>query len=387
VSRGVRRTAIGFAIIAVAVAIAVASGLSGGGPSHRSVRTAAPVPNAPAAGCSAGSAPSPAPGVPVAPAASVTVPGAAPIDTKGLVPGAVTETADGAVWAIVRDPRVPQPGGTIARIDVAGRALTEITPVVTGCTATALAGHGASLWVATCNPAATGDTPGGAELIRVDAPGQVAARIALPTPCVDAVAVGDTTVWATSASRSGTAPRLFRVDQATGHVDQVPTGAGEQLTGLATVGDDLWSARTTPAGSRLIRIDGHSDAQTASVGTGAVRLLGVAGTNLWAEDDQHAALDAHDATTGALVATVPVPNLQAATVGAGSVWFQQASTTSLQITIGEVAGTVPVSAVTFTGAGPDRTGLPFLGTLTATLHGGWLATQDHLFLIGAPPGH
>ena len=166
------------------------------------------------------------------------------------------------------------------------------------------------------------------------------------------MAVGDTTVWATSAPRSGTAPRLFRVDQATGHVDPVPTGAGEQLTGLATVGDDLWSARTTPAGSRLVRTDGHSVAETASVATGAVRLLGVAGTNLWTEDDQHAALDAHDATTGAMVATVPVPNLQAATVGAGSVWFQQASTTSLQITIGEIAGTVPVPAVTFTGADP-----------------------------------
>jgi hypothetical protein len=118
-----------------------------------------------------------------------------------------------------------------------------------------------------------------------------------------------------------------------------------------------------------------------------MRSVGASPTRVRPRARGHAALDAHDATTGALVATVPVPNLQAAAVGAGSVWFQQASTTSLQITTGEVAGTVPVPAVTFTGAGPDRTGLPFLGTLTATLHGGWLATQDHLFLIGSPPGH
>jgi hypothetical protein len=35
----------------------------------------------------------------------------------------------------------------------------------------------------------------------------------------------------------------------------------------------------------------------------------------------------------------------------------------------------------FTGPGPDRTGLPFLGTLSATTGGAWLATQDHLFLV------
>ncbi len=146
-----------------------------------------------------------------------------------------------------------------------------------------------------------------------------------------------------------------------------------------------WSARTSAAGSRLVRTDGHSSAETASVATGAVRLLGISGTDLWTEDNQHSALDTHDAHTGALTATVPIPNLQAATIGASGVWFEQATTTSLRITIGYVAGTVAAPVVTFTGAGPDRTGLPFLGALTATAHGAWLATQDQLFVIG-PPG-
>jgi hypothetical protein len=387
VSRGGRRTVIAFAVIAVAVAVAITATLNTGNGGHRSVVAAQPAQSTAPSGCAPSSAsPSPPPGQPVAPAASVTVPGADLIDTKGLVPAAVTETADGAAWAIVRDPRATQPDGMVARIDVGTHALTEITPVVTGCTATALAAHGTSLWVASCNPAATGDTAGGAELIHVDARGQIGARIALPTSCVDAVAVGDTTVWATSAPRSATAPRLFRVDQATGHVDAVPIGAGEQLTGFATLGDDLWSARTTTAGSRLVRTDGHSIAETNSVATNTVRLLGISGTDLWTEDNQHSALGAHDTRTGALTATVPIPNLQAATVGASGVWFEQASTTSLQITIGHLAGTVPAPVVTFTGAGPDRTGLPFLGTLTATVHGAWLATQDQLFAIGAAGG-
>jgi hypothetical protein len=387
VSHRRRRIVTAFAVIAVAVAVVVTAILSTGNAGHRSVVAAQPAPSAAPAGCTAGAAaPSPPPGQPVAPAASVTVPGANPIDTKGLVPGAVTETTDGAAWAIVRDPRATQPDGMIARIDVGTHALTEITPVVTGCTATALAAHGTSLWVVTCNPAATGDTAGGAELIRVDTPGQIGARIALPTSCVDAVAVGDTTVWVTSAPRSATAPRLFRVDQATGHVDPVPIGASEQLTGIATLGDDLWSARTSAAGSRLVRTDGHSVAETASVATGPVRLLGISAADLWTEDNQHSALDAHDARTGALTATVPIPNLQAATIGASGVWFEQATTTSLRITIGHVAGTVAAPVVTFTGAGPDRTGLPFLGTLTATAHGAWLATQDQLFVIGSTTG-
>ena len=386
-SHAPRRTVTACAAVAVAVAIAAIAILSGGNPGHRSVVAAQPAQSAAPSGCTAGAAsPSPPPGQPVAPAASVTVPGANLIDTKGLVPGAVTETTDAAAWAIVRDPRATQPDGMIARIDVGTHALTEITPVVTGCTATALAAHGTSLWVATCNPAATGDTPGGAELIRVDTAGQIGARIALPTSCVDAVAVGDTTVWVTSAPRSATAPRLFRVDQATGHVDAVPIGAGEQLTGIATLDDDLWSARTNAAGSRLVRTDGHSVAETASVATGAVRLLGISGTDLWTEDNQHSALDAHDARTGALTATVPIPNLQAATVAASSVWFEQATTTSLRITIGRLGGTVAAPVVTFTGAGPDRTGLPFLGTLTATAHGAWLGTQDQLFVIGSTTG-
>ncbi|HSO95501.1 MAG TPA: hypothetical protein VLV81_05615 [Acidimicrobiia bacterium] len=381
-----RRVLIGVAVLTAVAAFAVPALLEGQGGGHRSVVAAPSDANTAPTGCAAGTPAGPPPAAPVAPAAHVTVPGAAAIDTKGLVPGAVTETSDGATWAIVRDPNANPPGGMIARVDPAGRALTEIIPVVTGCTVTAITGHGTSVWVATCNPAATGDTPGGAELVRVDAPGQIGVRVPLPAPCLDALAAGATTVWATSAARSATAPRLFRLDVTTGRADPVTVGPGEQVTGLATVGDDLWSSRAMPGGSRLVRVDGHTGAVTASVPTSAVRLLGLAGHTLWTEDDQHATLAGYDAQTGAPGGAVPVPNLQAAAVDTSGVWYEQASTASLQITIGKLTGALPTPTVTFTGAGPDRTGLPFLGTLTATGSGAWLANQDHLFLIGAPPG-
>jgi hypothetical protein len=66
------------------------------------------------------------------------------------------------------------------------------------------------------------------------------------------------------------------------------------------------------------------------------------------------------------------------------VWFEQASPASLTITVGRIgADDAPTAVTTFTGPGPDRTGLAFLGTLSATAHGAWLASQDHLFLLGA----
>lgn len=388
-TRPVRSVLAALGAIAVAVAVTVVA-TSGGDHRPSVVAPAQPVPatsTAPVCTAPASGSPGPVPSQPVAPSANVDVPGATPIDTKGLVPGAVTETADGAAWTILRDPRAAQPVGMVARIDVGARTVTGISTVVSGCVATAVAGHGTTLWVATCNAAATGATTSGAELVRLDGFGQIGTRIPLPTSCVDQLAVGDTTLWAASASRSATPSRLFRVNPATGHVDELATRPGEQVTGLATVGDDLWSARAAPSGARLVRTDGRTAADTLSVPMSAARLLGVAGTNLWTEDNQHATLDAHDPATGAARASVPIPSLQAAAVAASGPWYEQASTASLRITLGHVGvSSTPGPVVAFTGAGPDRTGLPFLGTLGATTHGGWLASQDHLFLVPAPPG-
>ncbi|HEV2993555.1 MAG TPA: hypothetical protein VG012_04010 [Acidimicrobiia bacterium] len=365
------------AATAVALALALTTGA-------RPASVVTPAQPAAAAGCQApGAGPAAPPSQPVAPPAAVTVPGAVSIDTRGLVPGAVTETADGQPWAIVRDPRSAATSGLVARVDTARRVLGAVTPVVDHCTATAITAQGSSVWVATCDPSATG-TAADAELVRVDGQGQIGARVAMPTACVTQLAAGAHTVWATSAPSTTGSPRLFRLDTATGRVDEPTPLHGEQLSGIAVLGDDPWTARTAATGARLVRADHATGADLASLPTGALRVGGIVGTTLWVEDTSAGTLVARDATTGSAAASVPVADLRAFAVGSSGVWYEQASPASQTITIGRVGPTNTAAAVTaFTGPGPDRTGLPFLGTLSATTGGAWLATQDHLFLVHA----
>ena len=378
-SRTARWAAGVIATLAVVVALTLVLATDGHPPS-----VVTPAQPTAGAGCRApGAGRAAPPSRSVAPPAGVTVPGAVSIDTKGLVPGAVTETADGQPWAIVRDPRSAPASGLIARVDTANRTLAVVVPVVEQCTATAITAQGSSVWVATCNPSATG-TAADAELVRVDGQGQIGARVAVPTACVTQLAAGAHTVWATSAPSTLASPRLFRLDTATGKVDEPAPLHGEQVGGIAVLGDDPWTARTAPSGSRLVRADHRTGGDAVSLPTGALRVGGIVGTTLWVEDTHARTLVARDAAGGGAAATVPVANLQAFAVGSSGVWYEQASPASLTVTLGRVGPTnAPAAAASFTGPGPDRTGLPFLGTLSATTDGAWLATQDHLFLIHA----
>ena len=111
-------------------------------------------------------------------------------------------------------------------------------------------------------------------------------------------------------------------------------------------------------------------------------MLGIVDGTLWTQDLTEPAIVGRDAASGSPTVTVPVADLRLAAVGASGVWFETAATGSLTVTVGRVdaVGAVTV-VVSYTGAGPDRTGLPFLGTLTATARGAWVATQDRLFLV------
>jgi len=368
------------AAVALAVGVGVALLVTRATP-RPAVR--APAPGAPVSGCTPpATGPAAPPSQPVAPPAAVSVPGATSIDLRGLVPGVVTETTDGQAWVAATDPRAAAPEALVARLAPGATTASSVTPIADGCDVTAIAALGPSVWVATCDPTAAGTATSGAELVRLDALGAVTTRVAVPAGCVTQLAAGTTTLWASTAPRSDAPPRLFRLTAATGVLDEPVALDGEQPSGLAVAGDDPWTARTAAGGSRLVRSDGATGADAASVATGPTRLDGVLGPTLWTTDPTTGALTARDATTGAAITTVSVATLQAVAVGASGVWYEQASTASLTVTIGRVAdGETPTSVTSFTGPGPAETGLPFLGTLSVTARGAWLAEQDHLFAL------
>jgi len=344
-----------------------------------------PAPAAAGSGCTLpATGPAAPPSEPVAPPAAVSVPGATSIDLRGLVPGAVTETPDGQAWVAATDPRATTPEALVARVGPGATTASSVTPIAEGCDVTAIAALGPSVWVATCDPTAAGTATSGAELVRLDASGAVTTRVAVPAGCVTQLAAGTTTLWASTAPRSDAPPRLFRLTAATGVLDAPVALNGEQPSGLAVAGDDPWTVRTAASGSRLVRNDGATGAGAVAVATGPARLAGVLGRTLWTSDPTTGALTARDATTGAAITSVPVPTLQAVAVGASGVWYEQASTASLTVTIGRLAaGGTPTTVTSFTGPGPAETGLPFLGTLSVTARGAWLAEQDHLFVLPA----
>ncbi len=370
------------AAVALAVGVGVALLVTHATP-RPTVRV--PAPAAAGSGCTLpATGPAAPPSEPVAPPAAVSVPGATSIDLRGLVPGAVTETPDGQAWVAATDPRATTPEALVARVGPGATTASSVTPIAEGCDVTAIAALGPSVWVATCDPTAAGTATSGAELVRLDASGAVTTRVAVPAGCVTQLAAGTTTLWASTAPRSDAPPRLFRLTAATGVLDAPVALNGEQPSGLAVAGDDPWTVRTAASGSRLVRNDGATGAGAVAVATGPARLAGVLGRTLWTSDPTTGALTARDATTGAAITSVPVPTLQAVAVGASGVWYEQASTASLTVTIGRLAaGGTPTTVTSFTGPGPAETGLPFLGTLSVTARGAWLAEQDHLFVLPA----
>ncbi len=365
------------AAVTVAVGIGVALLVTRSSP-RPAVRT--PPPAATASDCGAPGAGSAAPpSQPVAPPAAVTVPGATAIDLRGLVPGAVAETADGQVWVAATDPRAATPEAFVARVAPGATAASSVTPIVEGCDVTAIATLGASVWVATCDPATAA---AGAELVRLDATGAVAQRVAVPSGCVAQLAAGATTLWAGTAPRSDAPPRLFRLTATTGVLDEPVALDGEQPGGLAVAGDDPWTVRTSATGSRLVRSDGATGADAIARPSGPTRVVGVQGGALWTADPTTGTLTARDVATGTAQTAVSVPAAQAVVIGASGVWYEQASAGSLTVTIGRVAATGAATTVTaFTGPGPAESGLPYLGTLSVTARGAWLAEQNHLFLL------
>ena len=116
--------------------------------------------------------------------------------------------------------------------------------------------------------------------------------------------------------------------------------------------------------------------------SGPTRVVGVPGGALWTADATTGTLTARDAASGTAKAAVPVPTARAFALGASGVWYQRASAGSLTVTIGRVVATGAATTVTaFTGPGPSESGLPYLGTLSVTARGAWLAEQNHLFLL------
>ena len=232
-----------------------------------------PVLTAPASGpttCRTPSATGPVPAPSAASLAGVSVPGATSIDTRGLLPGPVVESADGSAWAIVGTSNAGAIGGRVARIDAERTTISTVTTVVDGCDASALAAGPDGIWVGTCDARAPAGSTSGAELVRIDpVDGQVRSRVTLPGTCVAGVAVAGGSVWATNAATIDAPQRLWRLDVSTGAVDEpVALGADETITGLAATSDAVWTSRRTRAGDRIVRSDARSGADTTSFATG-----------------------------------------------------------------------------------------------------------------------
>jgi hypothetical protein len=305
------------------------------------------------------------------------------IDTGGLAPDDVVEPGGGAAWVVVRDARsVAQPSGRVAAVDVERRVLARSVEVVAGCDIGALAAGDASVWIGTCDAFALEQS--GAEVVELAAAdGAIGTRVPLPVACVSQVAVGGGALWVLSAATSDAPARILRVEIATGAVDErVTVPVDESVLGLVADAGSVWTSRRGPGGSRLVRSDAATGAELVAAPTAPSRLLGVVDGILWAQDLEPSAVVARDAASLAVRSTTPVGGLRSAAAGPDGVWYQAASPGSLRVTIGRVDTSGAASeVVSYTGAGPDRTGLPFLGTLSATRRGAWFATQDRLFLV------
>jgi DNA-binding SARP family transcriptional activator/ABC-type branched-subunit amino acid transport system substrate-binding protein len=169
-------------------------------------------------------------------------------------PDALAVTAD-AVWAVRAD-------GSVARIDPVSAVITASTH---GLRATAVGAAGAGVWAL--------DYDG--RLVQLDErTARVRRHVRLPA-AVDAIAVGDTTVWATAWAES----KLWRVGgQGRGVPGAVEVGAG--VTDIAPTRTGVWLAN--PIAGTVTRVDPRTMRVVSvfPVG-GSPRSLAVDGAHVW----------------------------------------------------------------------------------------------------------
>jgi hypothetical protein len=323
-----------------------------------------------------------------APQANVTVGAASEIDTRGLVPIGIA-AGDGEAWAVVRDPThsTETPEAIVARVDPSAGAFTTVTPVATGCYASALTVGGGGVWVGTCDELAPAEANAGGQVVRVDpATGQVTQRVPLPTRCVGQLAVGKDAVAVNEQATAGRPQRVWRIDPGNGGVTQIDSVGGDtSVGGVAVTDGGVWTQEVTPGADRARRVNPSSGQVENTVNENGASLVGGHGNAVWFERAQPASIAQRDATSGDLRTESPVANVHSAVVGASGAWIQQATRDSLTITIGRVDPATGAVGPTFSfqGVGPDRSGLPFLGMLAADENGVWLIYQGRLFRFTA----
>jgi hypothetical protein len=323
-----------------------------------------------------------------APQANVTVGAASEIDTRGLVPIGIA-AGDGATWAVVRDPThsTETPEAIVARVDPSAGAFTTVTPVATGCYASALTVGDGGVWVGTCDELAPAEATAGGQVVRVDpVTGQVTRRVPLPTRCVGQLAVGKDAVAVSEPATAGRPQRVWRVDPGNGGVNQIDSLGGDtSVGGIAVTDGGVWTQEVTPRGDHARRVNPSNGQSEGTVNENDAALVGGHGNAVWFERAQPASIAQRDATSGDVRTETPVANVQSSVVGASGAWFQQATRDSLTITIGRVDPATGAVGPTFSfqGVGPDRSGLPFLGVLAADDDDVWLIYQGRLFRFTA----
>jgi hypothetical protein len=272
---------------------------------------------------------------------------------------------------------------TVARVDPAAGAVTAVVDVAAGCDAAALAVGNGAVWVATCDELAPPDSTAGAQVVRVEAAtGRITQRVSLPTRCVAQLAVGKDAVSAGELTVAGQQPRVWRIDPASGALTTIEhLGAGTSLGGVAVTDGGIWTQKVTPDRGEATRTDASTGQAEGTVDENHAALIGGHGDGVWFQRAQSSSIAQRDAATGAARIDTPVPNVRSAVVGASGAWFQQVTEGSLTITIGRVDPASGAIGPTFSfqGVGPDRTGLPFLGKLSADESGAWLVYQGHLY--------
>jgi hypothetical protein len=324
-----------------------------------------------------------------APRANVTIGGTREIDTRGLIPIGIA-AGDGEAWAVVRDPShsTDTPEAIVARVDQPAGAFSSVTPVATGCYASALAVGDGGVWVGTCDELAPAESNAGGQVVRVDpVSGQVTRRVPLPTRCVGQVAARKDAVAVSEQAVAGHEQRVWAVDPAGGRVTQVDSVGGDtSIGGVAATDGGVWALEVSPGADRARRANASNGQTESTVTENNAALVGGSGNSVWFSRTRPAGIAQRDATSSDVRTTTPVGDVQSAVAGASGAWFQQAARGSLTITVGRVDPATGEIGPTFAfqGVGPDRSGLPFLGVLAADADGVWLIYQGRLFRYTAP---
>jgi DNA-binding SARP family transcriptional activator/ABC-type branched-subunit amino acid transport system substrate-binding protein len=175
-------------------------------------------------------------------------------DVTSARPDALAVTAD-AVWAVTGD-------GSVVRIDPAS---SQITASTRGLRAVAVAAGGAGTWALDSDGALVQLHPRTARVLR---------RVRLPTT-VEALAVGDTSVWATSWAEG----KLWRVAGA-GHGAPGAVDVGSGVTDIAPTGTAVWLAN--PIAGTVTKVDPRTMRvrHVTRVG-GTPRSLAIDGQDVW----------------------------------------------------------------------------------------------------------